>query len=231
VTATATATACFTFDHLGDIAPFLDLLDRHGVPGTFFVQGQYGETDPEGVKEIVGRGHELGMHGWAHERWSELTPEDERALALEATRALTRAVRRAPVGFRAPGGTRTPRTGAILADLGYHYDASLAGDGTASMEPSVLDGGVPSVPFVWAGVDGAYYLRPEPADPSEVRDAWLGALGRDLFVTICHAEITAVEDARLAVLDDVVAAAARDESVRVATVGQVAREVRGLRPS
>ena len=219
-----TATACFTFDHLGDIAPFLDLLDRHRARGTFFVQGEYGETDPDGVKEIVGRGHELGMHGWAHEPWNGLSPGDERELTFRATRALTRAVRRAPVGFRAPGGTRTPSTGAILADLGYHYDASLADD-DGGVTPSILEGGVPSVPFVWAGVDGAYYLRPEPADPSEVLDAWLGALGRDLFVSICHAEITAVDDARLAVLDEVMGAAARDDSIRVCTVGEVAAGV------
>jgi peptidoglycan/xylan/chitin deacetylase (PgdA/CDA1 family) len=218
-----TATACFTFDHLGDVAPFLDLLDRHGVRGTFFLQGEYGESDPDGVKEVVGRGHELGMHGWAHEEWSALAPDEEHALAFRATRALTRAARRAPVGFRAPAGARTASTGRLLADLGYHFDASLADDG--SMQPSVLEGGVPSVPFVWAGVDGAYYLRPEPADPSEVRAAWLGALGRELFVSICHAEITGVDDARLAVLDDVMGAAARDESIRVLTVGQVAEEV------
>lgn len=215
--------ACFTFDHLGDVAPFLELLDRHRVRGSFFVQGEHAEHDPTGVQEIVGRGHELGMHGWAHEQWSELTPSDEHDLALRATRALTRAARRAPVGFRAPGGSRTPSTGRLLADLGYHFDASLADDG--GMQPSVLDGGVPSVPFVWAGVDGAYYLRPEPAEPAEVRESWLGALGRDLFVSICHAEITAVDDARLAVLDDVMGAAASDESIRVCTIGEVAAEV------
>jgi peptidoglycan/xylan/chitin deacetylase (PgdA/CDA1 family) len=216
-------TACFTFDHLGDLSSFFELLDRHGVPGTFFVQGELAESEPAAVAEIVGRGHELGMHGWAHEEWSDLAPDDERDLAFRATRALVRATRRAPAGFRAPAGARTAVTGEVLANLGYHYDASLADD--ESMRPSMLSGGMPSVPFVWAGVDGAYYLRPEPADPAEVRDAWLSALGRDLFVSICHAEITAIDDARLAVLDDVMGAAAADPDVRLATIGDVAREV------
>jgi peptidoglycan/xylan/chitin deacetylase (PgdA/CDA1 family) len=216
-------TACFTFDHLGDLSPFFEILERHGARGTFFVQGELAEAEPDAVAEIVGRGHELGMHGWAHEEWSTLPRAEEHDLALRATRALVRAARRAPVGFRAPAGARTAATGEVLAALGYHYDASLADD--ESMHLSVLEGGVPSVPFVWAGVDGAYYLRPEPAEPVEVRDAWLSALGRDLFVSICHAEITGADHARLAVLDDVMGAAAADQDVLLATIGDVAREL------
>jgi peptidoglycan/xylan/chitin deacetylase (PgdA/CDA1 family) len=188
------------------------------------VQGEYGEREPDAVAEIVGRGHELGMHGWAHEPWSELAADEERELAARATGALQRAAGIAPAGFRAPAGARTPRTATVLAALGYRYDASLSDAG--DMEPSVLPGGVAQVPFVWAGVDGAYYLRPEPADPEEVRGAWRAALGRDLFVAICHAEITGATDDRLAVLDDVMGAAVADDRVHTRTIGEVAEQVR-----
>jgi peptidoglycan/xylan/chitin deacetylase (PgdA/CDA1 family) len=130
------------------------------------------------------------------------------------------------VGFRAPGGARTPATASLLRELGYRVDASL-GDG---MRPAVLDEGVAQVPFVWGGVDGAFYLRPEPADPSEVRAQWMEQLERvatngGLFLTICHAEITGADEGRLSVLEEVVAAAAVDTRVRLLTVGQVAEEV------
>jgi peptidoglycan/xylan/chitin deacetylase (PgdA/CDA1 family) len=220
------ATACITFDHGGDIRPFFALLDRHGARGTFVLEGRHGEEDPTTVADVVGHGHELGMHGWAHEPWAELAPAEERRLAERATAALADAAGTAPVGFRAPGGERTARTAELLADLGYTCDASL-GDG---MTPAVLQPGLAQVPFVWGGVDGAFYLRPEPADPAEVREQWMGQLERvidngGLFLTICHAEITGADLSRLRVLDDVVAAAARDERVRLMTVGEIAQEV------
>jgi peptidoglycan/xylan/chitin deacetylase (PgdA/CDA1 family) len=219
-------TVCITYDHGGDLRPFFDVLERHGVPGTFFVEGRHGEEDPTTVAAVVANGHELGMHGWAHEPWADLAVEDERALATRATTALADAAGTAPVGFRAPGGARTPATASLLRELGYRVDASL-GDG---MRPAVLDDGLAQVPFVWGGVDGAFYLRPEPADPSEVRQQWRAELERvaaegGLFLTICHAEITGADPARVQVLDDVVAAAAADSRVRLMTVGQLAEEV------
>jgi peptidoglycan/xylan/chitin deacetylase (PgdA/CDA1 family) len=223
------ATACFTFDHLGDLSPFYAVLDRHGVRSSFFVQGEYGLSDPAGVAGIAERGHELGMHGWAHEQWSELAPGDEEALAARATDALAAANGGvAPIGFRAPAGARTDGTGELLARLGYRFDASL-GDG---MRVGVLAPGVAQVPFVWGGVDGAFYLRPEPAHPSEVREQWLAQLDDvadegGLFLTICHAEITGADRARVAVLDDVIAAAVADDRVRIATAGELAEEALG----
>lgn len=221
-----TATACITFDHGGDLGPFLQVLERHGVRGTFFIEGRWADDDPAVVASVVHEGHELGMHGWAHEPWAELDPDDERAIATRATSALADAAGVAPSGFRAPGGARSDATAGILADLGYAYDASL-GDG---MRPARLDEGIAQVPFVWGGVDGAFYLRPEPADPSEVRDQWLTQLDRvaargGLFVTICHAEITGADRARVAVLDEVVGAAVADPRIQLRTIGEVAEEV------
>jgi peptidoglycan-N-acetylglucosamine deacetylase len=238
--------ACFTFDNMGEAAdvgagqlagplpPGRDaslgvgypaifaMLERAGVRATFFVEGWNGVHHPEAVREIVARGHELGMHGWTHENWGALAPDEERALARRATDALTRAAGVPPRGFRAPGGTRTAQTEPILHALGYRYDASL-GDG---MRPGVLPSGLAQIPFVWPGVDGYYYLRAEPADPATVRDAWLAALGKavarnGLFVTICHAFLTGVDPARLAALAAVIDAA-RAQGAEICTVGAVA---------
>ena len=217
----ATPTVCFTFDHLGDLGPFFGLLEKHGLTGTFFVQGELAARDPGAAAEIVRRGHHVGMHGWAHEAWADLGADEERELALRATAAIADATGTQPEGFRAPEGSRSEHTAGLLTDLGYRYDASLG----EAMTPAVLEGGVAQVPFVWDGVDGAYYLRPDPADPAEVRERWLGAIGDDLFVPICHPEITGSSDERLAVLDEVMATALADERVRVCTVAEVADEV------
>src|SRR5438132_1362768 len=85
------AVACFTFDHLRAEAPYREIdavLDRHGVRSTFFIEGRDAERDPDAVADIVARGHEVGCHGWAHEQWSELSPEREREMATRARDAL-----------------------------------------------------------------------------------------------------------------------------------------------
>lgn len=44
----------------------LDILDRYGVKATFFVVGKEGEVPKEALREIVNRGHTLGMHSYTH---------------------------------------------------------------------------------------------------------------------------------------------------------------------
>jgi peptidoglycan/xylan/chitin deacetylase (PgdA/CDA1 family) len=158
------------------------------------------------------------MHGWAHEQWSQLDAATERELATQATRVIADAIGETPKGFRAPGGARTDATADILADLGYEYDASLGN----KMQPARLGNGLPNVPFVWPGVDGYWYLRDEPEDPVVVRDAWLASLNKaELFLTICHPEITAIDKQRLAALDAIVAAVAPNAT----TVGAIAARI------
>ncbi len=45
----------------------LDILDRYGVKATFFVVGKTGEADQARMREIVDRGHAVGMHSWSHD--------------------------------------------------------------------------------------------------------------------------------------------------------------------
>jgi peptidoglycan/xylan/chitin deacetylase (PgdA/CDA1 family) len=241
--------ACFTFDNMAEAAEvgrgvlagvrddadaslavgfpnLYALLDRHAITATFFVEGWNGENHPEAVAEIVRRGHELGMHGWLHEPWAQLEAAREAELAARATEALERAAGVRPVGFRAPGGSRSHQTESVLAELGYLYDASL-GDG---MRPAILPSGLAQVPFVWAGVDGRYYLGADPAPPEAVRDRWLAALEEvaeagGLFLTICHAFITGVDEGRLRALGAVMEAAVSDPRVAILTAGQVADQV------
>ncbi len=244
------AYACFTFDNMAEaadvgagarIAPLpigqdpslavgfprvYELLARYDVGATFFVEGWNGLHHPEAVAEIVARGHELGMHGWVHEPWATLDVEAERAAAARATDALERASGVRPRGFRAPGGRRSLATEHVLRELGYDYDASL-GDGMRTVR---LASGLAQVPFVWSCVDGAHYLRPEPTPAETVRDKWLGRLAETaerggLFLTICHAFITGVDERRLAALDAVIAAAVQDERVTIVTAGELARTI------
>ena len=218
--------ACFTVDHLDDgTNRLLDVFEQRGLTTTVFVEGRHGEERPEDVADIVARGHEVGMHGWAHEQWDDLSPDEEEKLARQATDALATAGGKALQGFRAPGGARSARTADVLVELGYRYDASL-GDG---MQTAVLRAGLAQVPFVWNGVDGAHYLADPPPPASDVERQWTSALEKvgengGLFLTICHGFITGADDARLAAFDQVIGRA-QEGDFELLTAGQVAERV------
>ena len=239
---------CVTFDNMGNAAAvgdgtaegpdpdepglavgyprLLDLLDRLGLRATFFIEGWNGVHHPDRVAELARRGHEIGLHGWVHEQWSELGCDEARELLVRGLDAL-RAAGVEPLGFRAPGGGRGPHTAALLAELGLRFDASLPEDGEPST-PHVLREGIAQIPFGWRGVDGYYYLA-RGEGPAEV-EAGLGALvdrarddGSGGFATlICHAFLSAVDDARFAALTRVLERVASDPGITAVTAGDLA---------
>jgi peptidoglycan/xylan/chitin deacetylase (PgdA/CDA1 family) len=64
-----------TFDDGPDeLTPaYLDVLDRYGVPATFFVMGDYTEGRPGAIAEYLRRGHQVGSHGYDHQRFDKLS--------------------------------------------------------------------------------------------------------------------------------------------------------------
>jgi peptidoglycan/xylan/chitin deacetylase (PgdA/CDA1 family) len=224
-----TAPVCVTVDHLrgpGDDG-LLALLERHHLRTTFFVEGQHGASHPGRVAELVERGHEVGLHGWAHEAWAELDERTADELLARSADALAAATGAPPTGFRAPGGERGAHTAALLRERGIDYDASL-GDGRT---PRLLPEGIVSLPFVWGHVDGAHYLRPEPAAPAEVESRWLGTLDRAVedgepVVFIVHAHISGLDDDRLGALDRLLERVATDDRLEPLQMSELARRVR-----
>jgi peptidoglycan/xylan/chitin deacetylase (PgdA/CDA1 family) len=102
---------------------YLNLLEEEGVKATFFVPGYDAECYPEVVREIAQRHHEVAAHGYLHEMLLLPQAEEERRLNLTHD-ILTDVIGRAPVGWRSPGGLKTPNTLGVLHKLGYQYDCS-----------------------------------------------------------------------------------------------------------
>jgi len=99
--------AVLTFDDGPDAEgtpAMLDALDAAGARGTFFVLGEQLMKNIRLGREIVERGHEVGLHGFVHERHSELTPtqaRDDLARGLGTVEAATGA---RPRFYRPPYG-------------------------------------------------------------------------------------------------------------------------------
>jgi len=107
------------------VARLLNLLEHRGLLATWFVPGHTADTYPAVIRDIVAAGHEVAIHGYAHERSSQLTAEAERAVTRRAFEAVAAASGRAPTGTRAPSWDLSPATLSILTELGLDYDSSL----------------------------------------------------------------------------------------------------------
>jgi peptidoglycan-N-acetylglucosamine deacetylase len=107
------------------IPRLLHLLERERIASTFFIPGHTVDTYPEECRAIVAAGHEVGLHGYAHEVVSTLTPDQERAVFRRGYDALSRLAGAPPRGNRTPSWDLTPSTIAILLELGLLYDSSL----------------------------------------------------------------------------------------------------------
>lgn len=54
------------------IPPILEILEKHDVKITFFVTGRWAKNNPEMLKMIYEKGHEIGNHGYGHRMHSKL---------------------------------------------------------------------------------------------------------------------------------------------------------------
>ncbi|MDA0136431.1 polysaccharide deacetylase family protein [Solirubrobacter deserti] len=122
----------------------LDILDRHGIKGTFYVPGYTAELHPEAIKRIHDEGHELGHHGHMHLRSDTATEAQQREEIERGLEAL--APLATPTGYRSPSWELTPTTLQLLHDHGFTYDSSLMGDD----RPYTLDNGLLEIPVHWS---------------------------------------------------------------------------------
>lgn len=60
----------------GNTEKILDALKKHNVKATFFLVGNYFETQPELVKRMVAEGHTVGNHTYSHPDMSKISNEE-----------------------------------------------------------------------------------------------------------------------------------------------------------
>ena len=212
----------------------LRLLERHAVPATFFVPAVIAKLYPEEQRAVIAAGHEIGMHGWIHERNSMLPADTERDLMLRAADVLTEITGRAPVGLRTPSWDFSAHTLAICREMGLLYDSSLMADD----EPyEIVEDGEPTgmveLPVEWIRDDYVYFgmdrlstVRPQMA-PSAVLEVFQGEFDgayaeSGLFLLTMHPHITG-HRSRMAVLERLIEYIQGHEDVWFATHAEIAQ--------
>ncbi len=190
----------------------VDLLDREGVPASFFIPAVSLVIDPSqiGVIQVAGH-HEFAVHGWIHELNSSLDADTERALLQRAVDYMTEATGTRPLGYRAPSWNFSPNTLSIIREMGFLYDSSLMADDRpyeidAAGEPT----GMVELPVEWI-LDDASLFNPRGnryANPRDVLQVWIdefdGALADGtMFLLTMHPHVIG-HRSRIVVLEELV---------------------------
>jgi peptidoglycan/xylan/chitin deacetylase (PgdA/CDA1 family) len=212
----------------------LQILARHEVQATFFVPGLIAARQPALLPDLVAAGHEVGLHGFAHEATREIST-DAFGEALEASIATFVAqTGQRPAGFRAPGWELTRPMHALLRAQGL-YDSSLAG----LDHPYTLDD-VLELPVSWNREDTARFkmtgldARWPPTSPVVVLQEWLFdweacAAAGGLFTLTLHDWVSG-RPGPARVLDQLLARIRQDETAWLTTGAGLAAHDRQLAP-
>ncbi|MCA9645298.1 MAG: polysaccharide deacetylase family protein, partial [Myxococcales bacterium] len=130
-----------TFDdgpHPEHTPRILDILEENNVRATFFLVGRKVRLHPEVVKQIVERGHGIGLHGYQHDRlFSWKTPKYVEEDIARTQKAIEEACGQRPTLFRPPIGHVSTRTAAGAKKAGVTLVAwSAKGrDGLKNADP------------------------------------------------------------------------------------------------
>lgn len=167
----------------------LDLLRHYEVPATFYVPGYVAEQHPGLVKRIVAEGHELGLHGYLHEKLTGLDRAQEEAVLDRSLEVLERISGSRPVGHRAPWCATNDVTPEILASRGLLYSASEMG----ADAPYIHSNGLVEIPLQWTLEDWeqfAFHAEPaigfQPAELEKVRRLWWDEFVAAADIGGCH---------------------------------------------
>ncbi|NDL64763.1 polysaccharide deacetylase family protein [Acerihabitans arboris] len=121
----------FTFGGYGPfraLGRILDLLKAHQLPATFFVPAWVVENWPAQCRAIVEQGHEVAYHGYRHESFYALSPEQQRWVMDKSRDIFHQVLGIRAEGFRTPSGDWHQETPAMLLDAGVTYSSSMRGD-------------------------------------------------------------------------------------------------------
>ena len=215
----------------------LEILARRGAKASFFVPAVTALLYPDEQRRVVAEGHEVAIHGWIHERNSELPLEAERDLQMRSADTLEKVTGRRPVGIRTPSWDFSPNTLAITKAMGLVYDSSLMAD--VDCYELLMDGketGVVELPVEWIRDDAVYFnmnrfaaLRPytPPVDVFDIFRREFDAAYREggVFQLTMHPHITGYRS-RVWILDELIGHIRAHEGIWFATHAEVAAYAR-----
>lgn len=217
----------------------LRILDRQNVPASFFIPAVSALLHPQVIKDIQSARlpHEIGVHGWIHERLPVLNNEkEEQRLLTQSIDTLTGMTGKRPVGYRAPSWKHTGWTLGQVKAAEFLYDSSLmASDDAYEL---LLDGqptGVVELPIERILDDSPYFggnadgSNPSVGDVYEVFQSEFDVAYDEggLYLLTMHPHMMG-HRSRAAMLERLIQYMKKKPGVWFATHEQIARHVKPL---
>ena len=106
------------------IPALLQILNKHKIKATFFVPAQLLKKFPDYLLFLKNQGHEIALHGFAHERFDILSAWEKQIRIVKSVEIYKKIFNQYPKGFRAPQHSIDAETLDLLKDMGFLYDAS-----------------------------------------------------------------------------------------------------------
>src|SRR5215470_8306964 len=128
----------------------IKLLDRLGIPGTFFVNARCTEEYPDAVKQIVRSGHDIGGHAYTQDQLLAYMPLEEQEKTIRQSIDMLEACGGKKVtGWASPVVAFTPETAGLLAKAGLTWttDVTYADLPIKMHTPHGVIAGVPTTDF------------------------------------------------------------------------------------
>ena len=155
----------------------LDMLDRQEIKATFFIPGWVIEQHTEICREIVRRGHEVGYHGYLHEKAYFLKQDQE--LVEKSKKIMKELLGIEPYGYRAPESELTNETIQNIIANGFEYSSNMMDFDWPYFHDCGDGGKIVELPYHWIFDDTCHFLftlqepeRRRICAPSYVKEIW-----------------------------------------------------------
>jgi peptidoglycan-N-acetylglucosamine deacetylase len=157
----------------------LALLRKYDLKASFYFPGITAERHPYAVDAIVAEGHEIGVHGYTHDRPDSFEVEREREELTKAKEILERMSGQQMRGYISPAWEYSLNTVSLLQEHGFEFACdAMDEDVPYYLDP---DTGFLELPINWTIDDAPLYwfnLLPPLnygapyAEPSRVLELW-----------------------------------------------------------
>ena len=136
----------------------LKVLDRYGIKAGWFIPAWIVERYPDLCREIVRRGHEVGHHGYMHEKPFFLPGgvEEEETLLLKSMDIFKKVLDVKPLGSRAPSADPSKHTMTLLRKHGFVYHSNLM-DADLPYCHKTPHGDLVELPTAWCNNDFPFF--------------------------------------------------------------------------
>ena len=103
---------------------YVELIESLSVPSSFFVLGEIAEKKINYFKDLVRLGHDVGSHGWDHQRPMAMSPQQFQADLARCMDAMKKINGDRGFGYRAPCFSLDRERLEIVKNSGFVYDSS-----------------------------------------------------------------------------------------------------------